>query len=101
MCSPSSSSSIRTVPCVAGCDGPNCRCIGSLGTALGSSARDLVRPTRFFSGWSGIWINRLVVSFLVVLAQWMADELLVQIDAAQIGMAGETDSVQIVSLALE
>src|SRR5512143_809856 len=39
MSSPDSSSTMRTVPCIAGCDGPMLRCIGSDGSSSSPSSK--------------------------------------------------------------
>src|SRR5215469_5362366 len=100
--SPSRSSTILTVPWVAGCDGPICIRIGgvcssSAATAAGAS----VGTAGFFGSWSGIGLERLFVVLGVVLAQRMAREFVVEVDAAEVRMAVEADAVEIEGLALQ
>src|SRR5579875_3041629 len=99
MCSPSSSSIIRTVPCVAGWEGPNCRRICSPGSSLLHTT--LLRPAGVVGLRAGVGLDWLLMALIVILTQRMTDELVVQIDPAQIGMAAKINPVQIVGFALQ
>src|SRR5882757_7177618 len=115
MRSPSSLSWMRTVPCVAGCDGPILSSIASkfmsrescssifvplcCSSAIRSSDAQVVvlrigmHRTRTD--------QRLALLLRVVLAQRVALELLVKVDALQVGVAVEDDAVHVPGLALE
>src|SRR5271155_2934907 len=100
--SPSRSSTILTVPWVAGCDGPICiRISGVCRSRAGSAGSASVGTAGFLGSRSGIGFNRLFVVFGVVFAQRMADEFVVQVDAAQVGMALEADAVEVEGFALQ
>src|SRR5271169_4709824 len=100
--SPSRSSTILTVPWVAGCDGPICiRISGVCRSRAGSAGGASVGTAGFLGSRSGIGFNRLFVLLGVVFAQRMADEFVVEIDAAKVWMAVETDAVEIESFAFE
>src|SRR5690348_15594204 len=117
MRSPSIVSTMRTVPCIAGCDGPMLIVIRSGGSSCSLSDRSCtsLRPSTscLIVDVSGISIRllrcrdevvapheRLALLLGVVLAQRIADELLVEEDPAQIGMAVEADPVHVERLAL-
>src|SRR6185437_9935317 len=100
--SPSRSSIILTVPWVAGCDGPICiRISGVCRSRLVSASGASAGTTGFLGSRSGIGLNRLFVVLGVVFAQRMADEFVVEIDAAQVGMAVEADAIEIERFAFE
>src|SRR5271163_4426195 len=100
--SPSRSITILTVPWVAGCDGPICiRISGVCRSRAGSAGSASVGTTGFLGSRSGIGFNRLLVVLGVVFAQRMADEFVVEIDAAKVGMAIEADAIEIERFALE
>src|SRR5262249_50714157 len=119
MVSPSSLSTILTVPCIAGCDGPICSSIGSNGnpSASPSSAPPFFDPSSpMIALLLGAlrWLpsrrggarragsdQRLTLLLGVVLAQRVSLELLVEVDASQIRVALELDAVHVVGLALE
>ena len=110
--SPSTSSTMRTVPCIAGCDGPMLSGIGSVGSSglvevlgvlrrrgprggsragrasgpvgLGDARRSITRRGRRSRA-----DQRLALLLGVVLAQRVPDELGVHEDAAQVGVALE------------
>src|SRR5690606_17839583 len=120
MFSPDSSITMRTVPCIAGWEGPTLSIIGSLGSSssLSSSSRSrgsitrasvslvLAGPVRLpaeahaLVGAEGrdllealaIRNERLRPVGRIVLPQRMPDELRVQEDAPEIGMAAEDDA---------
>src|SRR6185503_13195794 len=113
--SPCTSSTMRTVPCMAGCDGPmfsGTGWVGRSGRSMSamSSASWKPRTTRRCSI-SVVLIlvsrldvraphQRLALLLRVVLAQRVPDELGIHQDAAQVGMALEAHAVQVVRLAL-
>ena len=100
--SPSTVRTMRTVPCIAGCDGPMLSVIGSVGSSCSFVGEILdvldaedhllaLQPWRSLTPRRDRTAHeRLALLFGVVLAQRMADELLVHEDAAQIGMAART-----------
>src|SRR6266478_4865538 len=100
--SPSRSSTILTVPWVAGCDGPICiRISGVSRSRDGSAGGRSVGTARFVGSRSGIILNRLFVVFGVVLAQRMAHEFVVEVDAAKVRMAVEADAIEVERFAFE
>ena len=116
------SSTMRTVPCIAGCDGPMLSGMGSVGSS-GASPRSggVLEAEDDAAGLGGrqrcfrscacrasVYAvpaarrhQRLALLLGVVLAQRVADELRVHEDAAQVGVALEADAVQVEGLALE
>src|SRR3982751_4323511 len=117
--SPSTSSTMRTVPCMAGCDGPMFRGTGSVGRsgAPRSSASWKPRTTRrvsvvkllpvslmtiplFTLLGMGAAHERLPLLLGVVLAQRVPDELGVHENPAQVRVALEAHTVKVVRLAL-
>src|SRR5579872_4644999 len=111
MRSPSSLRLNLMVPCEAGCDGPICSSmISSAGSAAsifcdqraGSDMTTLLlrRPQRLHD-WIDLRNQRLALLKRIILSQRMADEGIVEQDAAQVGMAVELDAEQIVAFALE
>src|SRR5437762_2098400 len=112
---------MRTVPCMAGCEGPMFRGSGSVGSSGASKSdgswipRTTLREAVAGGGASvlskvpcssvdrvGLAAHeRLPLLFGVVLAQRVPDELGVHEDAAQIGVPLEAHAVEIVGLALE
>src|SRR6266478_4875732 len=111
MRSPSSFKVIFTVPCVDGCDGPiwiSIGCVWRSSTSGGSVGPAAIALLLARLGALGLLRRdvalrdeRLALLLRVVLAQRMTLELLVQIDAAQVGMTVEDDAVHVVRLALE
>src|SRR5215831_2050595 len=97
MVSPSSSIRNFTVPCVAGWDGP------MLSTWC-SVCRSFSRSSSSALVWAIGSVprsdQRLAPLLRIVLAQGVTLELLVQQDAAQVGMVAEADPVQVPDLAL-
>src|SRR5262245_19738968 len=102
---------MRTVPCIAGCDGPMLTVISSWGSSVSTSrSAESLRPrTRVLrsamtSSRSLEQVRaadqRLPLFLRVVLAQRVADELLVHVDPPQIGVALEADAVHVEGLAL-
>src|SRR5678816_2393615 len=125
MRSPSTVSTMRTVPCIAGCDGPMLIVISSGGSSCSVSPRSCasLRPStsclsdvRSRGAAMSVLLlrraldrvdrqvvaahQRLALLLRVVLAQRVADELLVEVDATEIGVAVEADAVHVVGLAL-
>src|SRR5438477_6429827 len=119
MRSPSTSSTIRTVPCMAGCDGPMFRGTGSVGRSgaprssaswkpmtiwrrVSVSSSEEVLICRLSFTWLGLGPahERLPLLLRVVLAQRVPDELGIHQDAAQVRVALEPDAVEVVRLAL-
>src|SRR5262249_27086521 len=102
MVSPSSSIRNFTVPCVAGCDGPMFRIWCSVwrsrsrSSSSGGASRSGLMSTTLVPRAH----QRLAPLLRIVLAQPVARELVVQQDAAQVGMAAEADPVQVPRLAL-
>src|SRR6266508_6568793 len=101
---------IRTVPCMAGWDGPMLTVMSSLGSSCSSSRSSrFLRPRTSFlsSAMAPLLVRplapdqRLAPLLGVVLAERMADELVVHVDAAQVRVAGERDPVHVVGLAFE
>src|SRR6266446_3072412 len=92
--SPSSSAKMRMMPCMAGCAGPMFTCRCSLPPPVAaSSPRNSSRVVR--SGMSSLDLGpdqRLAPVHGVVLAQRVADELLVEEEAPQVRMALEADA---------
>src|SRR5262245_10243346 len=117
MVSPSSSTLSRTVPCVAGWDGPMLstillvwRCASSSESSSGGSSSFSRSSAWAMSVWSGgargagaaedvadgaLGDERLPLAERVVLAQRVALELLVHEDASEIGVPGEADAVEV------
>src|SRR6188508_595309 len=88
---------MRTVPCMAGCDGPMFTVMSSVGSSCSSS-----RSSRFLRPRTSFLISAIYSSLLrVVLAQRVPDELVVHVDPAQVGVTVEGDAVHVVGLALE
>src|SRR5436853_3614504 len=110
MRSPSSFRLILTVPCVDGCDGPiwismGCAWRSSVSGGLGPASIALAQPRLgalgLFLGHVADGDQRLALLLGVVLAQRMTLELRVEVDAPQIRMPLELDTVHVVGLALE
>src|SRR5712672_1991002 len=109
---------MRTVPCMAGCEGPMFRGIGSVGRSGASGSRSpaswipitmrrLEATVSMLIGGSpsvdaaGLTAHQRLSLFLrVILAQRVADELRVHQQAPQIRVALEAHAVKIVGLAL-
>src|SRR5262245_59813458 len=104
MISPSSSVLIRMMPCMAGCAGPipTCRFSVRLPVPLPSPSMN----ARVVVSAMGLSLlpgadQRLAAVDGIVLAQRVADELLVHQQAPQIGMAVEADPEHVPHLTLE
>src|SRR5687767_1842436 len=85
--SPSSVMTMRTVPCIAGCDGPKLTFISSVGRASSSPMR-----------WSDIPVpshERLPLLLRVVLAERVSDELLVHEHPLQVRVPLKADAVHV------
>src|SRR5687767_7158319 len=94
--SPSRVSTMRTVPCIAGCDGPMLICMGSVGISSSRSAAFFWPRTTVFVSRSAMGVSllggqslaageRLALVFRVVLAQRVTLEGLPHEHAAQVG----------------
>src|SRR5215471_9672567 len=119
MRSPSTSSTIRTVPCMAGCDGPMFSGTGSVGRSGAPRSSASWKPRtiwRRVSAISSVVLmlgssftllglgpahERLPLLLRVILAQRVPDELGIHQDTAQVRVALEADAVKVVRLALE
>src|SRR5690349_14607937 len=111
MRSPSSFRLMRTVPWVAGCDGPiwissgspwrSSESARSLLPASVSRTIALLLPLRLRRIEVRAAHQRLPALLRVILAERMPFEFLVEIDAAKIGMTVEPDTVEIPGLAFE
>src|SRR5207249_9527039 len=97
--SPSSSSATRSTPCVEGCCGPMLSVMVSLRTVEDLLGGELLQGRRRLHASRRVVRER---DFLVaqrrVLAQRPAHPVLRQRDARQVGVAGERDPVEVVSL---
>src|SRR5215471_13249196 len=97
--SPSSSSATRSTPCVEGCCGPMFRVMVSLRTVLDLLRLEVRERRRGQDAMRRVVRERhLFVAERRVLAQRPADPVLGQQNAAQIGMPGELDAVEVVRL---
>src|SRR5215467_5855287 len=107
---------MRTVPCIAGCDGPMLTVISSCGSSCSSSVRSWtsLRPNTSCLRSALAMIGpldrvdrqivaahvRLALLLGIVVAKRVADELLLHVDPAQIGMVIERHAVHVERLAL-
>src|SRR5438045_9700060 len=105
MRSPSTVSTIRTVPCIAGCDGPMLTVMRSGGSSVSVSVRSWtsLRPRTSWRRSAMVPLDRvhreivaaherLALLLRIILAEGISDELFVQVDAAQVGVAVELDA---------
>src|SRR5690349_4841141 len=113
MRSPSTVSTMRTVPCIAGCDGPMLTVIKSGGSSVSVSDRSWtsLRPRTSWRRSAMVPLDRiddevvaaherLPLLLGVVLAERVADELFVEVDPAQVRVPLELDAVHVEGLAL-
>src|SRR5687768_8250517 len=118
MRSPSTVSTMRTVPCIAGCAGPMLTVMRSGGSSVfvsESSCASLRTTTSCLSVAESPMLQlaldridrqivaaheRLALLLRIVFAQRIADELFVHVDAAHVGMTVEADAVHVERLAL-
>src|SRR4051812_6468045 len=99
MTSPSVRSTSRSTPCVLGCCGPMLTSISSVRTSNSTivwSSGSVLAVAMVLSTPDAVVFERK----LVVLAERMADPVLGQQDAAQVGVAREPDAAEVVHLAL-
>src|SRR6266446_3885519 len=101
--SPSSSAKMRMMPCMAGCAGPmlTCRCSLPPPTAVPSPKNSSRVARSAISGLDRRPDERLSPSDGVVLAQRVADELLIEEEAPQVRMTLEADAEHVPHLPLE
>jgi hypothetical protein len=57
--------------------------------------------TGFFGAWSDIFLDGLLAVFGVILSEWVADEFLVEVDAPQVRMALEANTVHVEGLSFQ